>query len=666
MLITRSVVAPVRALRRRLRSLDEHCLQDLTTGLEAAAAGDLTVEVHPVTKPIDVRATDEVGQLAQTFNAMLEKAQRSIVAYGAMRAELGSLLGEVSRSAGTVSAGSQQVASSSEDAGRAVAEIASAVTSVARGAERQVRMVASTRGAVLEANQAAAASAAAAAATAAAAEEAREVAREGVAAAASATDAIQSVAAASASVGAAIEDLSARSEKIGGIVTTITGLAEQTNLLALNAAIEAARAGEQGRGFAVVAEEVRKLAEESQRAAAEIETLIGEMQEQTRQVVGVVADGAARTDEGVATVERTREAFLLIDQAVEGVGAQIASIAAAVEQISAGSSRAEGDVAEVAAVAEQSSASAEQVSASTQQTSASTQEIAASAARPRAHGRRARRARPPLQGHALSAPGIGRERRRRARPDRVQQQPEIARPVVVHRAPVRSGPGRRPDHPEHHLDVLGHEVVADGAGLLGALERARDGAAAKPARCSSVSAAAPMPLRDDVVEALVGRLHPRGAVEELGERLAGVRLLVDLGGEPLDLAEDVLEDRPDERLLGGEAPVQRALPDPGAARDLLHPDVQPGLRERRPRGIQDAGAISSGIGPQRPDVSLHRRRSYPRIKCRWEILTIGMSSEPVRSVRGPWRSWRGSRNGPGSTSSMRSSGRPRRTPAGRC
>ena len=62
---------------------------------------------------------------------------------------------------------------------------------------------------------------------------------------------------------------SARSEPIGGIVEDDHGIAEQTNLLALNAAIEAARAGEQGRGFAVVAEEVRKLAEESQRAAAD-------------------------------------------------------------------------------------------------------------------------------------------------------------------------------------------------------------------------------------------------------------------------------------------------------------------------------------------------------------------------------------------------------------
>ena len=122
-------------------------------------------------------------------------------------------------------------------------------------------------------------------------------------------------------------------ERIGGIVGTITALAEQTNLLALNAAIEAARAGEQGRGFAVVAEEVRKLAEESQVAAAEISSLIGEMQAQTRQVVGVVAAGAARTEEGVTTVEQTRDAFLRIDTAVEGVGYRIAEIATAVEQI---------------------------------------------------------------------------------------------------------------------------------------------------------------------------------------------------------------------------------------------------------------------------------------------------------------------------------------------
>ena len=121
-----------------------------------------------------------------------------------------------------------------------------------------------------------------------------------------------------------------KSEQIGGIVDTITGIAEQTNLLALNAAIEAARAGEQGRGFAVVAEEVRKLAEESQAAAAQISALIGEIQAETAQAVAVVAGGAQRTDDGAAEVEQTREAFERIGAAVEDMTARVEQIAAAV------------------------------------------------------------------------------------------------------------------------------------------------------------------------------------------------------------------------------------------------------------------------------------------------------------------------------------------------
>ncbi|MBR0095330.1 MAG: HAMP domain-containing protein, partial [Synergistaceae bacterium] len=142
--------------------------------------------------------------------------------------------------------------------------------------------------------------------------------------------------------------------KISEFIGDITSIADQTNLLALNAAIEAARAGEAGRGFAVVAESVRKLAEESSRAAENVRGLIETLQDAARE-----------------TKTSSDETAVLLDETTEKANGAQDSLAEAIGQIDKANDR----IQNIAAVAEEQAASSREIAAGIDNVTKATTEI---------------------------------------------------------------------------------------------------------------------------------------------------------------------------------------------------------------------------------------------------------------------------------------------------
>ena len=259
---------------------------------EAVAGGDLS-------QRLEITLKDEIGQLANALNDMVDKLKEVVV--------------NVRVASDNVASGSQQLSSSSEEMSQGATEQAAAAEEASSAMEEMAANIRQNADNAMQTEKIATKSA--------------QDARSG---------------------GEAVAQTVNAMKEIAGKISIIEEIARQTNLLALNAAIEAARAGEHGKGFAVVASEVRKLAERSQHAAAEISELssssvevaelagnmLSKMVPDIQRTAELVQEIAAASKEQDTGAEQVNKAITQLDQVIQQNASASEEMASTSEELS--------------------------------------------------------------------------------------------------------------------------------------------------------------------------------------------------------------------------------------------------------------------------------------------------------------------------------------------
>ena len=304
-------------------------IQDTLAVVERIASGDLSHNIQ-------VTRRDELGVLQQGIQRMGTTLRELISGIRDGVTQIASAAEELSAVTEQTSAGVNSQKIETDQVATAMHEMTATVQEVARNAEQASLAAADADG----------------------------QARAGDKVVAEAIAQIERLAAEVARSTDAMTHLQQESNKIGSVMDVIKAVAEQTNLLALNAAIEAARAGEAGRGFAVVADEVRGLAQRTQKSTEEIEGLVAGLQNGTQQVAAVMNNSRSLTDSSVELTRKAGVSLENITRTVSNIQSMNQQIAAAAEQQSAVAEEISRSIVNVRDVSEQTATASDETAKS--------------------------------------------------------------------------------------------------------------------------------------------------------------------------------------------------------------------------------------------------------------------------------------------------------------